>query len=493
MNLLLGIDVGTTNTKVLAFDPSGNQVAIAVEPTVTLHSAPGRSEYDALQIWASTASCLRKMMEALPEAEIVSIGVSSFGESAVLVDEDGEPLHHAIAWFDMRAQAYADSLARDFGTQALYGASGQFLSAKFGLPKILFLRDALGNTFHRAKKLLSMEDWILYRLTGKFCTDYSMAARSMMLDVRQRAWNEGLLAALSIPHWLLPKPLPGGALVGETLPKIAASTGLPAGIPVSTGGHDHACAAAAASLIDPSTVLNSLGTSEVIIGAMDGPVDVNLGFARGICTYPHFGRKNPYRFLTSMQASGASAEWALRLFGAPKGVEDPYTLLLREAAQVSEPTEMIFLPYIRGLMEDPSAKGAILGIRDTYGRPEYALAVLEGVAMEILRTLEACQQATGRHFSTVRAAGGLSKSAWYMGLRASLMNRNVEISASAESAARGAALLGAIGAGVLDEKDIPSWYVPGECYAPEARCAEEYKEKYRRFLAFANALRNDWK
>lgn len=488
MDTIIGIDIGTTNIKAAIYNLAGRMVAFATRKTITHHSKPQYSEFDAEEIWECVRGCLSELAANPSCGNIQSIGISSFGESSVLIGKDGKPLYPIISWYDHRAAEQANTIESVIGKKELYGITGQFLSPKFGICKLLWIKDNVPEVFSKAYKCLAVHDYTIYRLTGIFATDYSMASRMMCFDIRKCDWARDILSTIGIPIRLMPEAHPGGTRIGMISSSIAASIGLKEGISVFTGGHDHACAAVAVNIFEDGVMLDSMGTAESTIVATQNIIDVGKGFDNQICVYPHFGSK-PYRAITSMQACGATIEWFIRVFGAlAVGADNEdiniYEKLLIEATQSADRIgDLMFVPHIRGLQENPLAKGAFIGIEDSCDRGSFIRAISEGISFEMRRRIESCEQAFNTSYKTLRVVGGLSNSVRQMKIKAVITGKQIEIPECNEAASYGAALLCAIGAGMIDEGTLSDMYHKRAVYLPEnGEVAMAYEAKYHRYV-----------
>lgn len=493
MDNIVGIDIGTNYVKAAAYDFAGRMVSFSSRKTVIHHSAYGFSEYDAGEIWESVCSCLRDVAADPACGFICSIGVSSIGESNVFIDKYGDPCHPIIAWFDQRATEQMHILENRIAKKTLYEITGQILSPKFGFCKLLWIKDHLPDAFNKAYKCLSMQDYILFKLTGEFATDYSLASRMMCFDIRKLDWSHDILRLANIPYDLMPTAHPGGTKVGVLSDATAALTNLPSGTPVFTGGHDQACAAVAANIFEKGIMLDSMDTAETTIIATDSLIPIESGYANALCIYPHFGSKL-FRVITSIQACEASIEWFLSAFGAPAGGTGSeemniFELLLMEAERSTGKSDnLYYLPYIRGLQENPHARGSFIGIDDNCDRGSFVCAIIEGQCFELRRRIQSCVNVFGESFNSLRAVGSLSNSPRQMNLKAAITGKQIEIPGCREAACYGAALISAIGAGIFTESELPSLYANKTMYLPTMSDFPVYDKKYKTYLQIQDSL-----
>lgn len=465
---LIGIDTGSTHVKAAAFSLGGERLALARRRVTVHHSRPGFSEYDAGEIYGAVGECLREILAT--GIAPLAVGIASFGESVVPLGENGEPVDKAIAWFDDRGQPQLDKLLETISPERLFALTGQFPSPKFTLAKLLWLREHRPGLLASVNKFAFMQDYVALRLTGQLATEYSLASRSMLFDVAAREWSGELLEFCGISRDQLPRVVPSGEIAGRVRAEAAAQTGLRSGIPVCLTGHDHASATFAAGLHREGPALDSLGTSETSMLAAAN-VDESLLYRRGIGFYPYRRDDAPLRCIASIQACGASIEWAAGLLFEGEALPRFFAAAEQGRAAGDLP---LFLPFPRGLQERPGMLASFRGLRDIHDRPALCLAVLEGLCFEHRRRLEDGEACTGQRYPVVRAAGRLSSQQVFMQCKADILGRRVEVLAEEEAVSQGAAMQAGFACGAVDR------YLPGirAVYEP----ARPQGERYERYL-----------
>lgn len=317
MNWYIGLDVGTTNIKANAFCPdtgAHKSCISAPTPQKTARSGGGVYEYDANAIFAVCCHILQHVTAQVPKYSVRAIAVSSMAESGILLDTQNRPLCDAIAWFDPRSLPQADRLSSLLGRENIYQITGQFCSSKFGITKLLWIKENLPACFGAAHRWLSINDYILYRLSGEIVSEYSIASRTMAFDIHHLEWSSQILHAAGIPVSMFPEVVPGGIKIGCLLPEIASILGLRKDTAIVTGGHDHACAAIGSGMTVPGAALDSMGTSEVVVTPISEALTCREMYLAQASVYPHCS-DTLYRALTSMQACGASMTWFLNTLG----------------------------------------------------------------------------------------------------------------------------------------------------------------------------------
>ena len=487
--LLIGADVGTTSIKAVAFDTSGRAVARASCPTPTHHPMPGRAHHDPEELWAAFARTLREVTDGLDDPRrVASVAVASFAEAAVPLDAEGRPTHHAIAWFDGRSRPQAERLGRDLGADRIFARTGLSLQPIFGLCKLLWLKENEPDAFARTATWLNVADYVAFRLSGVRATDYSLATRTLALDLHRLEWAADLLEELNVSPDLFAPLCRGGSSLGPVTPEAAAATGLPVGATVAAGGHDHVCGALAVGVTEPGTALNSIGTAEAIFLPLERPLtDPEVG-RQGYAQGAHVAGQ--YYALGGQYASGASIEWFREAFGGGAG----YEALISEAERVPPGSfGALFLPHLVGLAnpphDDPRSRGAFVGLSADAGRGALFRAVLEGLAFESRASLEPLLEHAGvRELRAIHAIGGGTQNRLLMQIKATVFDRTITVVGVEEAASLGAAILGGVGAGVYGDvtsalerlryAETPVEPVPGEVPFYDTAFRRAYRRIY---------------
>lgn len=456
MTILIGVDVGTTTIKALAYDPArGEPVAIAARPTPVEHPRPGWSEHDPEALWATVAACVREVLSACEGCEIAGLGVSSFAEAGLPLDASGRPLYPIIAWYDRRCEPQAAWWEGQISAAALHAITGQRVSPSFGVNKWMWLRD---NEPHRVENMavwLSTPDYILWRLTGERATDYTIASRTLLFDQRTQTWSDELLRRAGLRREQLPEPLPGGTVVGRVTPQAAGETGLPAGTPCALGGHDHLVAAVAAGGYQPGTVIDSSGTAQAVLMFLSEFHTNEQMAGSGYACYSHV-LPGAYVLKAGLKLAGGAVEWLARQLSDAGTPADrlPYAALLAEAERtVGRQAGPVWLPHLLGSGTpegDRHSRAALVGLTAEHGQGDIFRALLESLAFWLQHNLTEVSALTGQPVREVTLLGGTKRLELLTRLKAAALNQPVTVLEIPEAAATGAALLAGIGAEVFD-------------------------------------------
>ena len=451
--ILIGADVGTTNIKVVAFDRRGQSVESASSPTPARYPGPGRADHDPEELWTSFAATLRQVTAKLDDpGRVVSIAVASVGEAAVPLDSGGDPTADIIAWFDNRARPQAERLGRTIGQDRLFELTGLSLQPIFGLCKLLWLKDNEPDAYSRTAGWLNVADYMAFRLCGVAATDFSLASRTLALDLQGLRWADGLLEEVGLPPDLFAPLRESGSALGPVSREAAGATGLPEGTRVAVGGHDHVCGALAVGVTEKGAMLNSLGTAEAIFLPLESPLTNPRVGEQGYTQGAHVAGQ--YYVFGGQYTSGASVEWWREILDGAD-----YDTLISEAENVPPGSfGAFFLPHLRLAnppYDDPAARGAFVGLSTDVGRGALFRAVLEGLAYDSRSSLEPLLSHTGlKELRAIHAIGGGTQNRLLMSIKATVMNQEISVSGVEEATSLGAAILGGIGAGIYP--DIPS-------------------------------------
>jgi len=455
LSYLLGIDIGTTGTKVLLVSPDGSVVARSSREYPLYTPKPGWAEQNPDDWWQATVAGIRDVLGASGVAceQVLGIGLSGQMHGSVFLDERGEVLRPAILWCDQRTADQCRWITSQVGEQTVIEETFNPVLTGFTAPKIVWLRQNEPQTYARVRKILLPKDYIRFRLTGEFATEVSDASGTSLLNIAQRRWSQKMLAALDLTEDMLPKVYESPEVSGRISAQAAKMTGLAEGTPVVGGGGDQAAGAVGNGIVRPGTVSVTTGTSGVVFAHMDEPrMDPQLRTHTFCHAVP-----GKWHVMGVMLSAGGSLRWYRDALAQQEvalakelGV-DPYELLMTEAAQAPPGCEgLIFLPYLSGERTpypDPWARGVYFGLSLRHGRPHLVRAILEGVSYGLRDSLEILRE-MGLEISQVRASGGGARSKLWRQIQADVFDADLVTINVDEGPAFGAALLAGVGAGV---------------------------------------------
>jgi len=497
---LVGIDVGTTNTKTVIFDVESGQIrAVGSSRTIVRHPVVEWSEFDAEELWGTVLQSIQAAVQRCDQPErIAAISVASMGESAFPVDADGNVLYTAIAWYDQRTVAEAQWWENIAGRERIFTITGHIPRPTYGVNKLLWLRNHVPQVFERIHHWLSMEDFVLWKLSGSFATDYSIASRTILFDQRTLTWSEPLLEQAGLSAAWFPPAFPSGTAIGSVSKEVAEQTGLPQQAIVTTGGHDHLCGALAAGVTRPGHLLESIGTASVIMAVSDAFRPTPELLAAGFNSYAYVVQ-NTYVTLGTLNFAGGALEWIVTLlYGQGKqGTVSPenFAQALREAAEIPPGARgAIILPSFLGSgtpYAKSSARGAILGLTPSHNRPELVRALMEGLAFWLRENTEMlCKLGIAPPHPEITAVGGTTQATQLLQFKADITGCPLKVPQIPEAAATGAALLAGMGANIFrsGEEAASSVRHTVQTYEPDAQAVEIYNTIYEQTYLPARRL-----
>ncbi|GGD98571.1 xylulokinase [Aureimonas endophytica] len=481
--MFLGIDIGTTATKAALFDASFARVAAATSVYEVDQPRPGVSEIDPGLWLAACRETLAAIRAAAPAAFAATraIGLSGQMHSIVTLDAGDRLLRPAILWNDARGVEEAAHLAQ--ALPAIGTETGVLPMPSFSAAKLLWLARHAPEDMRRLARVGFAKDYVRHWLTGEWATDVSDAAGGQLLDEAARDWSDAVLGAIGLDRAVLPRLLEGPAPAGRLRGALAAELGLPAGIPVATGGGDAATGALGLGCVSAGDSFVSLGTGTILVSVQERyrPEPASL-----LHTFAHCVPGRWYQMAAMLNGASCLA-WAARLCGEPS-VEG---LLGRAEALGPGPGRVLFQPYLRGERtphNDVEARGAFLNLEAGTEAPDLARAVLEGVAFS-LRQGRDLMRAAGTATGAIRLIGGGARSAYWRRVIATVLDEPLHLVADADFAgASGAARLGAMAAGEAPARcmDAPPVAAVDE---PDPMTAAAYAERYALWRELYPALR----
>lgn len=452
--MLLGIDLGTTNSKAGLFAKDGKPVAIASRPTATHQNERGEFYYDPEEMWKFVSSAIREVTRGVSPEEIEAVGITSMAESGLLIDkETGAPLSPFMPWFDTCSKPQAELIRSQCDTFQRFQASGLHLSFKLGLCKLLWLKEHVPGAFTPNARWLSASGYMAYRLCGELGFDYSLAARTYAFRIDEKAWDEPWLRSFGIDPAIYPAALPSGATLGGVTAQAASATGLRQGIPVAIAGHDHVVAALAVGAIAKGVIYDSMGTAETLVGTMEEKPLGRKEFESGLSFGCHVA-KDRYFWMGGNSSSGGSVEWLRTQLSEEQMSYERLLALLEETE--SGPTGILYYPYLSGSgapAPETRAKAAFIGLSKEHGQGDIIKAVLEGTAYQLEAIRRSAEEIAGSPIERLQVVGGGTRNKHWLQVKADVSDFILELPPIPEATLLGAAMAAGIGAGVYESAE----------------------------------------
>jgi xylulokinase len=484
----LGIDLGTSELKLLLLDERHRIVASLGEPLEVSRPQALWSEQAPADWWNALDTAMQRLRVAEPAAmaAVRAIGLSGQMHGAVLLDAHDTVLRPAILWNDGRSSAQCAAL--EAAVPELYAIAGNIAMPGFVAPKLLWVRDHEPDMFARTARVLLPKDWLRLRLTGEYVSEMSDASGTLWLDVGERCWSDRLLAACGLTRAHMPRLVEGSAASGQLRPALAERWGLRASIAMAGGGGDNAASAVGIGAVRPGQGFVSLGTSGVIFLADDRYRRLPRSTVHAFC-HALPGR---WHRMSVMLSAASALRWARDLLGLPSEAA-----LLERVAHLTPSQRArapLFLPYLSGERSphnDPNAQGVLFGLTHAHDAAAIGYAVIEGVSFGLADGLASLQPEPGA-VSALSLVGGGARSAVWAQLLASALGVTLRShEAGAAGAALGAARLAWLADGG-DESDVCRAAEVASEARPDALEAELLAPRLERFRALYPALRSQF-
>lgn len=460
----LGIDIGTTSVKAAAFDDGLNMKA-SLTADYTLDSHGDIVEFDANEYWNIVKGAID---EIRGKVEIDALAVDTQCETMILTDKEGNPLCPAIVWLDNRATEEAELIASHFGHKRVYEVTGQpEITATWPACKLLWVKRNKPEIWDKVERIFLLEDWILYKLTGKFITEKTLQSSTIYLNIKTGEWWDEMLDFIGVDKAKLPELLPSAKLVGEY-----------DGIKVVTGAIDQIAGAIGAGVVKQGTVSVMTGTTMVIFLPADTVPEYD---AKSIVPC-HVNYDGKYCLLSWTPTAGMALKWFKNAFCE--------NFSFRELDALAEKINpgcdgLTFLPYLCGSTMpkyNPEARGSFTGLTAEHTRGHFVRGVMESVACMLKSNLDYL----GLDVNEIRAMGGGANSPLWCQMKADMTGKRLVTLKNKETACLGSAILAGVGVGAFDSVESAAERL--ELDRVFESCGTDYSECYERYLSYDKIL-----
>ena len=491
MRYILSLDLGTSAFKVALFDENGKITSSSTQEYSLITPDTLSVELNVDTYWSAFKAGLADTLKQakVDVGDIKAFGLSAQGETLIFLDANNKVLRNAIIWMDNRAQGEAEELDRHFPREKTISVSGQVsIVPTWPAAKILWVSRHEPEIFKKTAKFLLIEDYFIYRLTGKFVAEGSLLCSTLYWDINTKKYWQEMLDYLGITEQQLPAICESGEIVGTLLPEVAKELGLDPDTMVSTGLLDQAAGAIGVGNIVNGVFSECTGSALAICATVERSFVDPAG--KMPCHY--HGIPNTYMAHT-FTTGGMVMKWFRDSFcGSEKDVADisgldPYSIMSLEAEKVAPGSDgLLMLPHLQGAMApeaNAKAKGVFYGITLHHTRGHFIRAVMEAVAFIVRRNIDVLED-MGVKVGQIRALGGGAKSAVWNQIKADVTGRDVVITESDEAACLGAAIVAGVGAGIFDslQNACDKMVEVKNVYKPNPANRAIYDEMYKKYV-----------
>jgi xylulokinase len=486
----LGLDIGTSSVKVLLVDADQKTVAEASPSLTVSRPQPLWSEQNPEDWVSGVEEGVAAVRKQAPQAfaALAGIGLSGQMHGATLLDEAGKPLRPAILWNDGRSFAECAELKRR--VPDVETITGNLVMPGFTAPKMLWVEKHESEIAKKTKRVLLPKDYVRLRLSGEAVSEMSDAAGTSWLNVRERKWDERLLAATGLSVSAMPRLVEGSEVSAHLSPAVAKAWGLEERkIPIAGGGGDNAASAIGVGATEAGEGFVSLGTSGVIFSVTDKYVSLPERTLHAFC----HALPNRWHGMAVMLSAAASLAWIASILGKDEEVGALVASAQAFAAsKANVAAAPVFLPYLSGErtpLNDAEATGMFAGLRASHGRDALVFAVMEGVAFSFADGVDVLDAAGARPVRPLLVGGGARSDFWGQ-MIADVTGLTIDVAKGAEAgAALGAARLGMLAAGAGTVRQVCPRPPVQRSFAPNAESAALHAPRLKRYRALYPAER----
>lgn len=454
--IVAGVDIGTTGTKVVAYDEDGRSHAHATREYPLRSPAPHAAEQDPEQVLEAVVAGLGEVARSCAASgrRVSGVCFSAAMHSVLGIDHAGTPLTPLYTWADARARPQADRLRAGEDGRAIYARTGTPLHPMAVVTKLAWLKEESPELFGRVTTWIGIKEFVVMRLLGELVVDHSIASATGLFDITRMCWDDGALAWVGLGAGDLPTPVETTRVFTGLHADYVDALALDRDTPFVVGASDGGLANLGVGATAPGVAACTIGTSGAIRMCADRPrVDPEERLFCYVLTEGLWLVGGP------INNGGVALKWLRDNVlidlsrQAVAGGKDAYTKLTELASTAPPGSEgLLFLPYLlgeRAPIWNADARAAFVGLTIRHGREHLIRAVMEGVVFEILAVVRLVEELVGP-LRELRATGGFSHSSLWRQIMADILQRQVLFPRDPESSALGAAILGMKALGIID-------------------------------------------
>ena len=480
--LYIGVDLGTSSVKLVLMDETGKIHGTTSREYKLYFPQPGWSEQNPADWYNEAIAGLKDLLKDVDKSEVAGISFGGQMHGLVILDENDEVIRPAILWNDGRTQKQVDYLNNEIGKETLSKYTANIAFAGFTAPKILWVKENEPENFKKIKKIMLPKDYLAYKLSGTFCTDYSDASGMLLLDVQNRKWSKEMCDICGITEDMLPKLFDSFEKVGELKHDLAAELGLKDGVVIAAGAGDNAAAAVGTGTVGNNKCNISLGTSGTIFMSSDSfAVDSN----NALHSFDH--ADGHFHLMGCMLSAASCNKWWMDEILKTKDYADE-----QKGIDKLGENHVFFLPYLMGERSpwnNPNARATFTGITMDTTREDMTQAVLEGVAFAT-RDMYEVAKSIGVAPKRTMICGGGAKSPLWRRMIANILNVEVDVPSCEEGPGMGGAMLAMVACGAYKSvEDAAAAIVKvDKTEKPDPELVAKYEARYQQFKNIYPAL-----
>lgn len=486
-----GLDVGTTGCKIVLY----NNDAELLDTYYCEYNATHKNGQHEIDFTDVKSGVLGLLKSAVSEYRIDALGVTSFGETFAMLDENDNILAPSMLYTDPRGQDECDFLCEKIGEKKLTLLTGVKPHPMYSISKIMWQKNNNPDIFAKCKRILLGEDFIVYTLTGNAQIDYSLAARTAAFDIEKKCWIKEVFDAAEIEVSLMSTPVVAGTIVGNITDKIKTELQIDYDIAIVNGCHDQVAAMIGSGVFETNQAMDGTGTVECIpVILKEKPTDINF-YQGGYSVVPYIN--NLYACYALSFTGGATLKWfrdnfaELEWQNAENNQKNVYAVLDDKVSD--KPTGILVLPHFAGAATpymDNDSKAAFIGITLETTKYDLYKALMEGTSYEMLLNFDTMKTLTGE-IEEIRATGGGATSNVWLQIKADILNTEITALSCKEIGAAGTAALTGLAVGGFTglNEAVEKMATARKVFKPKSENVLIYNKLYKKYANLYGAVK----
>lgn len=481
MSFIIGCDIGTTNVKITAFDADTAGILTShSEGYEMLHPQPDWSEQDPDEIYRAVCRSVQKVCEACEtQGKPLGICFSSAMHSILCINKKGENLSNLIIWADNRSSDIAEKLKASAAGKKMYQHNGTPIHAMTPSCKLIWLKENQPEIFEKTDKFIGIKEYIIFRLTGQFVVDYSIASATGLFNITEKKWDEWTLKKIGLDENKLSKAVSPYHI--EKLPK-GNDFKAPAGTPLIMGASDGCLANLGSGAISKGTMAITIGTSGAARISSDVPyLDDTMR------TFCYILDEDTYVVGGPSNSGAVVFEWMKSTFFP----ESDYDEIFEAASKIDPGSDgLLFFPYLlgeRAPLWSSEVRGGFLGLDIRHSKPHFARAVMEGIHLNLYSIGKILLET--QKVNRIFANGGFAHSEIWVQMLADIFGTPVALNDTVDTGTVGAAMMALKALGLAKELSDLDYFTPiSTIFEPQKDVHAQYEDVYRKFYTSVEGI-----
>jgi len=479
-NMLLGVDLGTSTLKIALYDYESKNIVILIKENIdTLSPRPDIAEQNPNEWWQKFIIGIRRIRAmGYDLEEIEGIGVVSQREGIVLMDRYGKNLTNCITWMDRRSEKQVETIKNTIDEKEIYYRTGLRVSAGFTATKLLWFKENMPQVLERASSYLQPKDYIVFRLTDTYITDFSLASRTLLFDIHKLKWINEFFEELELQN-KFPKVYWSNEVVGETTSTVQRTAGIPKGIPVVAGGGDRQGENLGCCKARSDSVAISLGTAINLNVSLTKPyIDSEMRSTTSIHLL-----KNRWLLELGLSSGTLLIKWFVDNFAKDLG-DEAYNILTQKAYEIPDGSEGLYVfPFLIGARAPwwrSGIRAGIINLSQGHNRFHIFRAILESLSYNVKAAYETIRNASNNIKNIYVMGGGAENDLW-LKILSNTLNHQIKALQIENAGVLAAASLYLIKNPNYLQKVLPETVVK-KIYIPDKYKAHKYNLLYNQYI-----------